>query len=651
VTIRSTRASFAVVRSSIWAHRMLAAGLTAIVLTACGGSDKVTAPPTPASITISAPSGQTAVGETLQFTATVKDASGNTIDIAPTWSVLHGGGTINSHGVFTAGDSAATFANTVVATSGSVSSSGSTVTVLAGPLAVVNVTPATIALAPGATQQFVAAGADSHGNAVAITDRVWAVVAAGGTIDTSGLFTAGATAGAFANTVTATSGAISGTASVTVGGGPVASIEITLDTTTLGIGGTHQYIVTGRDANNNIVPVVPAPVWSVVAGGGTIDASTGLFTAGTVAGTFPNTIHVVSGTFSASTTVTVAAGEVATILVTPDAPSLTAGAVQQFSAIGKDSHDNVVTITPTWSVAAGGGAIDQNGLFTAGTTAGTFTNTVTATSGSISGTASVTISGGTVTSMTLTPSTATLDIGATQQYTVVAKDVNNNVVSVTPTWSVAAGGGTIDNAGLFTAGTVAGTFTNTVTATSGAVSATATVVVSPGPVTSYVITPTPVSVAAGATQQFTAVAKDANNNVVPVTTNWTVGSPGGGTIDGNGLFTAGTVTGTYTNTIVATSGTLAATATVTVTAGPLATITITPLTSTVAKSTGVVNFNAVGKDANGNVVTITPVWTLSSPSAGTITPSGLFHAGTVLGTYTVTATVGTIFGTATVTLQ
>jgi hypothetical protein len=71
----------------------------------------------------------------------------------------------------------------------------------------------------------------------------------------------------------------------------------------------------------------------------------------------------------------------------------------------------------------------------------------------------------------------------------------------------------------------------------------------------------------------------------------------------------------------------------------------------VAKSTGVVNFNAVGKDANGNVVTITPVWTLSSPSAGTITPSGLFHAGTVLGTYTVTATVGTIFGTATVTLQ
>jgi hypothetical protein len=283
--------------------------------------------------------------------------------------------------------------------------------------------------------------------------------------------------------------------------------------------------------------------------------------------------------------------------------------------------------------------------------AGTFTNTVTATSGAISATASVTITGGTVTSMTLTPSTATLAIGATQQYTAVAKDVNNNVVSVTPTWSVAAGGGTIDNAGLFTAGTVAGTFTNTVTATSGAITATASVVVSPGAVTSYVITPTPVSVAAGATQQFTAVAKDANNNVVPVTTGWTVGSPGGGTIDGNGLFTAGTVTGTYTNTIVATSGTLAATATVTVTAGPLATITVTPLTSTVAKSTGVVNFNAVGKDANGNVVTITPVWTLSSPSAGTITPSGLFHAGTVLGTYTVTATVGTIFGTATVTLQ
>ena len=501
-------------------------------------------------------------------------------------------------------------------------------------------------LAAGGTMQFSAVVKDAGGNVLSVTPT-WSVHNGGGAISSSGLFTAGSAAGTFLNTVKAAVGTVSATSSVTVTAGSLATITIAPATTTLGVSATQQFTAVAKDAHGNVLTIVPT--WSAGAGG-TID-STGLFTAGATVGSFAKTVVATSGGIADSASVDVGAGALASITVTPATTTLAVGATQQYVAVGKDAGNNVVSLTRTWSVAAGGGTIDSAGLFTAGSAAGTFTNTVTATSGAISGTASVTVTGGTVTSMTLTPVTQTLATGATQQYTAVAKDVNNNVVSVTPAWSVAAGGGTIDNAGLFTAGTVAGTFTNTVTATSGAITATASVVVSPGAVTTYVITPTPVSVAAGATLQFAAVAKDANNNVVPVTTGWTVGSPGGGTIDGNGLFTAGTVTGTYTNTIVATSGTLAATATVTVTAGPLATITVTPLTATVAKSTGVVNFNAVGKDANGNVVTITPVWTLSSPSAGTITPSGLFHAGTVLGTYTVTATVGTIFGTATVTLQ
>jgi hypothetical protein len=73
----------------------------------------------------------------------------------------------------------------------------------------------------------------------------------------------------------------------------------------------------------------------------------------------------------------------------------------------------------------------------------------------------------------------TLLAGNTQQYTAVGKDLGNNVVSITPVWSVAAGGGTINATGLFTAGATGGTFTNTVKATSGLVSGTATVTVTP----------------------------------------------------------------------------------------------------------------------------------------------------------------------------
>ena len=326
----------------------------------------------------------------------------------------------------------------------------------------------------------------------------------------------------------------SGSASVTVGGGPLASIEITLDTTTVANGGTHQYIVTGKDAHGNVVPVVPAPTWSVVAGGGTIDPTTGLFTAGTVSGTFVNTIQVVSGTTTATMTVTVAPGPLATIAVSPASPSFAINATQQFTAVGKDAHDNVVVITPVWSVVAGGGTIDAStGLFTAGATGGTFTNTVQATSGAISGTASVTLTGGVLASITVTPSTMSLSAGGTQAYTAVGHDAGNNVVAITPAWSVAAGGGTIDaGTGLFTAGTVAGTFTNTVTATSGAISGTATVTVVPGALTNLTISPSSKSLAVNATQQFTVVGTDANNNVVPVVSpTWAVSSAGGGTIE------------------------------------------------------------------------------------------------------------------------
>ena len=71
-------------------------------------------------------------------------------------------------------------------------------------------------------------------------------------------------------------------------------------------------------------------------------------------------------------------GVLTTILVAPSPATVGLQATQQFTAVGKDASGNVVTITPTWSVAAGGGTISATGLFTAGATAGTFTNTVKA---------------------------------------------------------------------------------------------------------------------------------------------------------------------------------------------------------------------------------------------------------------------------------
>jgi subtilisin family serine protease len=169
---------------------------------------------------------------------------------------------------------------------------------------------------------------------------------------------------------------------------------------------------------------------------------------------------------------------VATITVTPNPATLASGATQQFTATGRDASGNVVPITPVWSVVAGGGTIDGNGLFTAGTVAGTYTNTVTASSGGVTGTATVTVIAGPLASIVVTPNPAFVTRGATRQFTAAGKDASGNPVAITPTWSVVAGGGTINSTtGLFTAGTATGTFPNTVQASSGTVSGTATVTV------------------------------------------------------------------------------------------------------------------------------------------------------------------------------
>jgi hypothetical protein len=251
----------------------------------------------------------------------------------------------------------------------------------------------------------------------------------------------------------------------------LASITVTPNVS-LGISATQQFVAVGKDADGNVMTI--APVWSVVAGGGAINA-TGLFTAGTLAGPFVGTVKATVGGISGLANVTILPGALASIVLTPGPTSMVISTTQQYTAVGKDASNNTVTITPVWSVVASGGTIGTTGLFTAGTLAGVFTGTVKATSGAISATSTVTVTAGALASIAVTPAQVVLTQGGTRQYAAVGKDASNNVVAITPVWSVVASGGTVSASGLFTAGSVAGTFTNTVRAASGAISGTATV--------------------------------------------------------------------------------------------------------------------------------------------------------------------------------
>lgn len=357
--------------------------------------------------------------------------------------------------------------------------------------------------------------------------------------------------------------------------GDLSTLVVSPNPQTLVVGTTQQFVATGADFAGEAVTI--APVWSVATiGGGTI-SPTGMFTAGPTPGTFTGTVTATSGNLTGTATIIVIAGPLASITVTPNPVSLAIGAAQTFTAVGKDIAGNVVAITPTWSVVQGGGSIGiSTGIFTAGNATGTFVNTVRASVGALTGFATVTVTTGPLASITVSPNPVTVQTNGTQTFTAVGRDAGNNVVAVTPVWSVVNGGGTINaGTGVFTAGTTAGTFSNTIRAASGTTQGFATVIVTttaPAPLAFITVTPNPASIPTTATQQFTATGHDANGNIIGIVPAWTVVN-GGGTIDGaSGLFTAGAVPGTFNNTVRAVSGTISGTATVIVTANGAAPI-------------------------------------------------------------------------------
>jgi hypothetical protein len=235
------------------------------------------------------------------------------------------------------------------------------------------------------------------------------------------------------------------------------------------------------------------------------------------------------------------------VSISPTSASMLTNGTQQFSATVSGSTNTAVT----WS--ATGGSVSPTGLYTAPGTAGSYTVTATSAADTTkSASATVTVSAAPLVSITISPTSASLLTGGTQQFTAMVTGTANTAV----TWS--ATGGTISSSGLYTAPNTGGTLT--VTATSAAdttKSASATVTVS-APTLSVSMSPTSASLSTGSMQQFTATVTGATNSAVT----W---SATGGTISSAGLYTAGQTPGTYTVTATSVAdSTKSASSTVTV---------------------------------------------------------------------------------------
>jgi Galactose oxidase, central domain/Bacterial Ig-like domain (group 2)/Kelch motif len=137
--------------------------------------------------------------------------------------------------------------------------------------------------------------------------------------------------------------------------------------------------------------------------------------------------------------------------------------------------------------------------------------------------------------VTVTPATATVYRGETQQFTAKVSGTSNQAV----TWSVPVG--SIDSTGLYTASSDAGGGTIDVTATSNALpgaSGKATVTL---PLVNFSIDPNALTIKPGASSTFSATLEGLGNSEVE----WSVQGTSGGSITNNGVYTAPSTEGVY----------------------------------------------------------------------------------------------------------
>jgi hypothetical protein len=339
-----------------------------------------------------------------------------------------------------------------------------------------------------------------------------------------------------------------------------------------------------------------------------------------------------------------------TVAVSPTTASVGVGQTQAFTA--------TVTGTPnlglTWTLTQGGTACSPGcGTITpTSTTSGAATTytapaappapgatvAITATSAAdatISASATITITQNVV--VQVSPSTASVPVGQTQQFTATVTGTTNTAV----TWSVAGGAtnGTITSSGLYTApSTLPSPPQVTITATSVAdrtKSASATVTIIQNVVVQ--VSPPTASVPVGQTQQFTATVTGTTNTSVT----WSVaGGATNGTINASGLYTApSTLPSPPQATVTATSladPTKSASATVTITQG--VSLSVSPTTATVVVAqTQPFTANVTGTGNTNVTWTLTQGGAACSPACGAIAPTST--ASGVATTYTAPATV------------
>ena len=635
------------------------------------------------SIKLTPNGGNVEVNALQAFSATGYDQFNQALAKQPsfTWAVT-GGGSIGNDGRYTAPGAAG--AATVVASSGPISGTATLNIQNKQPQVTKQATAQPIA---GNSTQLQVTATDDGGSAN--LTYTWSVQnmpqgATAPTFSTNGNSASDQTtptfyaAGNYGFRVTITdAGGLSTTSNVnvTVVQTPTA-VVVSPANPILAAGGLQQFSAVVLDQFGNAI-ANPTITWSANGQGASFSSQTnGLYTASTTPGTY--NVTAASSNVNGSTAVTVVNVPASALPnpVTGTTTTLSAaasGASYAWTVTGLPAN----ATTPTFSVNNGAAAQSTVATFYQ---AGDYTFRV-AVGGATTTYETVQVSvNQTLTSLTVTPSTASLYENGTATFSAAGVDQFGNTIAGAPqvAWGVSAGGGSISNNGLYAAPASPTTATVTATADNSNISASASVtVINAAPSISSSATVGGGTTVTGTTANLSIGASD-DGGAANLTYAWGLSgnAPAPVAFSANRANGARNTTatfsapGTYKFVVTVTdAGGLSTSSTVTVTvAQTLTSIGISPGTPTVAGN-GTQQFAVTGYDQFGNTTTSPTVTWSAAPLGGgtfsgsrytapaapftdtvTATTSGGLQASTpvnVIATPAAAATPGTVTGTTT----
>ena len=452
------------------------AGSAHVIAQASSVADTAVVSVSPASIasfSVTPGTSTVASGQTLQLTAHAADADGNQLTgRAVAWeSSDESIASVSTGGVVTAGK----VGNATITATSEGMRANATIHVMAGGAATITITPGSIGLVAGKTQQLSASLADDAGNPLPASSVTWSTSNSSiATVSSSGLVTAVLAGSA---TITAAADGQTGRASVVVSAGAVQTIAINPASLSLVAGNTRQLVATLTDASGNTL-TGQAVAWSSSNSTVAIVSSSGLVTASHSGNA---TITAAAGGANGTASLTVVAGSISSVVVSPGSASLVAGATQQLAAKLQDNSGSPITgQSVTWSTSdASIVQVSSSGLTTA---AHAGRATVTASAGGKSGSAAFSVAAGPVNSVSITPASGSLQQGKTLQLAATYQDVAGNVVTAqSVAWTSSASSiAAVSSSGLVT-GVAVGNANVTVTADGESKSAAITVTAASAP--------------------------------------------------------------------------------------------------------------------------------------------------------------------------